>query len=534
MAATAGLYQVTSQNYLASRITQVQAFAQSLQAAGVDVLLPPGGHAVYLEMDAFFNGCDRKPDDFASVGFTLELLKDYGIRAAEAGPFGWAWDLKAPEERTKIPNLVRFAVPRYVMSDEHIGYTVAAIKELHSRRHTIPNVAITRGKNMRLRHFSSGLKPVPVEPASSRTYLAEGQRQLAHLSSAVDQDPAAKEQLLDALSLATGEWGQAEIGKQPGFSGWVSNVSNDNAPLEYSVAIDQSTGEAELRFLIEAQPSENTWTSLRHEALRLTEDIASKSGARVSLERFNLIRDIFLPPKRDPGGIMAAWHSCAMSPSGPEWKIYVDPAASGKAHAHSATREALTLLGMPDAWALIEKVMSASEHVVYFSLDLCPHADARVKVYVSHPGASAGEIARKHGAICPEADAYEIERFCVAMSGGSRGPFTAKPPLSCFAFTGADAGRPVGTVHFPLDAYSPHDAEARARVERYYATAAAPGVASLCLERYARVLSAVQRRPLARRPGIHAWASLKMNRGGKLTNAFYLSPEIFETSKSAH
>lgn len=532
MAATAGLYQVTSQAYLANRINQVQVFAQDLQAAGVSVLLPPGGHAVYLEMDAFFNGCDRKPDDFASVGFTLELLKDYGIRAAEAGPFGWAWDLKAPEERSKIPNLVRFAVPRHVMSEEHIKYTVAAIKELHSRRHTIPNVTITRGKNMRLRHFSSGLKPVPVEPVKNSSYISEGRRQLAHLSSAVDQDSAAKEQLLDALSSALGDWGHAEIGKQPGFSGWVSSVSNEHSPFEYSVAIDQRTGETELRFLIEAQPCENNWESLRHGALRLTEDIATKCGDRVSLERFNLIRDVFLPPKRDPGGIMAAWHSCAMSRSGPQWKIYLDPAVSGKAQASSTTREALSLLGMPGAWSLIDEVMSASDSVVYFSLDLPPHPEARVKVYVSHPGASAGEIARKHSTICPDADAYEIERFCVAMSGGSRGPFTAKPPLSCFAFTSADVSRPVGTVHFPLDAYAPHDAEARARVQRYYATAA-PGVAPLCLERYARVLSAVQRRPLARGPGIHAWVSLKMNRGGRLTNAFYLSPELFENPQSA-
>ena len=136
MAAAAGLYQVTNQSYLGGRITQVQQFAQKLQANGIAVLSPPGGHAVYLDMDAFFFGCNRKPEDFASVGFTLQLIKDYGIRAAEAGPFGWAYDLKKPDdpERAKIPNLVRFAVPRHVYSDEHINYTVAAIKELYDRK----------------------------------------------------------------------------------------------------------------------------------------------------------------------------------------------------------------------------------------------------------------------------------------------------------------------------------------------------------------------------------------------------------------
>jgi tryptophanase len=162
MATSAGLYQVIDQAYLRERITQVQSFAQKLQDNGIAVLSPPGGHAVYLDMDHFFSGCNRKLEDFPSVGFTLELLKNYGIRALEAGPFGWAYDLKPPEERAQIPNLVRFSVPRHVYSDEHINYTVAAVKELYDRRQTMPNVAITRGKTMKLRHFSAGLKPVPV------------------------------------------------------------------------------------------------------------------------------------------------------------------------------------------------------------------------------------------------------------------------------------------------------------------------------------------------------------------------------------
>lgn len=163
MATTAGLYQVTNQTYLRNRITQVQSFAQKLQSNGIAVLLPPGGHAVFLDMDYFFAGCNRKLEDFPSVGFTLELLKDYGIRALEAGPFGWGYDLKPPEERALIPNLVRFSVPRHVFSEEHINYTVEAVKKLYDRRHTMPNVVITRGKTMKLRHFAAGFKPVPAE-----------------------------------------------------------------------------------------------------------------------------------------------------------------------------------------------------------------------------------------------------------------------------------------------------------------------------------------------------------------------------------
>ncbi|KAI8207493.1 hypothetical protein K4K52_002223 [Colletotrichum sp. SAR 10_76] len=114
MAAAVGLYEVTKETYLADRIGQVKKFAEGLIAKGVPVLLPPGGHAIYLDMDGFFADCGRSYGEFASVGFTLELLKDYGIRACEAGPFGWEWDKKESitQDRDNIPNLVRFAVPR--------------------------------------------------------------------------------------------------------------------------------------------------------------------------------------------------------------------------------------------------------------------------------------------------------------------------------------------------------------------------------------------------------------------------------------
>lgn len=88
MTSVTGLYEVTNETYLRNRIGQVQSFAQELLKNGIAVLSPPGGYAVHLEMDEFFFGYNRKPDDFASVGFTLQLIRDFGIRSAESGPFG--------------------------------------------------------------------------------------------------------------------------------------------------------------------------------------------------------------------------------------------------------------------------------------------------------------------------------------------------------------------------------------------------------------------------------------------------------------
>ncbi|KAI1385611.1 beta-eliminating lyase [Hypoxylon trugodes] len=526
MAAAAGLYEGTKEYYLRNRISQVQSFAQKLLANGISVLSPPGGHAVYLDMDEFFYGCDRKLDGFASVGFTLELIKDYGIRAAEVGPFGWEWDKKSPEERKKIPNLVRFAVPRQVSSDQHIDYTVAAIKELYNRRHTIPNVEISRGKNMRLRHFQCGLKPVPVESGINGTYYSEAKRQISHLSRATGQDETAKEQLLDALRLSMGTWGQYSIPEEPGVSGWLSNVSNDGAPFEYSVQIDQRTGKAQLRFLVEAQPEGNTLTQLRQSTMYLNADVAQHYGTTVSLSRFGLIYDLFIPS--NPEGKFVAWHSCALAKGGPDWKIYLNPAASGQDEALSVTRKAFKRLGLESSWDLLERIMTPNDSIRYFSLDLSDDEDARVKVYVAHPDASASEIARKNMTICPDTSSYEIERFFDVMAGGSLGPYNSKSVLSCFAFTSKAPNKPIGTVHFPIVSHVKHDGEVQERVEKYLNAISAP---TAYREKYRGIVGAVQRRPLDQGRGIHAWVSLKQDSKG-VSNTFYVSPELFGTIKS--
>jgi len=160
MALAVGLYEVVKEPYLAERIWQVRDFARKLAQNGVPVVLPAGGHAVYINVEEFFKGINMEIDDFGGVGFTIELLKHYGIRACELGPFAFEWDTKTPEQRENILNLVRFAIPRNVYDSSHIDYAVAAITELYKNRDHIPKVRISRGTNLRLRHFQSGLQPV--------------------------------------------------------------------------------------------------------------------------------------------------------------------------------------------------------------------------------------------------------------------------------------------------------------------------------------------------------------------------------------
>ena len=160
MALTAGLFEIVKESYLHNRILQVRDFARKLAKSGVPIILPAGGHAVYIETDKFLEGTNLKIDDFGGVGITIELIKHYGIRACELGAFAFEWDKKSVEQQKSIINLVRFAIPRNVYSLQHINYTVEAIKEVYSNKNLVPKVKIKRGAHLRLRHFQSGLEPV--------------------------------------------------------------------------------------------------------------------------------------------------------------------------------------------------------------------------------------------------------------------------------------------------------------------------------------------------------------------------------------
>jgi tryptophanase len=155
-----GLFEVVNEAYLQSRIGQTHYFARRLTENGIPVILPAGGHAVYLDMNRFFRCTPNTMGDFRGIGLIIELIRRYGIRASEVGPFACEWDQKSEEQRQGILNLVRFAIPRNLYGKEHIDYAVAAITELHENEDVIPKMRITRGASLRLRHFQAWLEPV--------------------------------------------------------------------------------------------------------------------------------------------------------------------------------------------------------------------------------------------------------------------------------------------------------------------------------------------------------------------------------------
>ncbi|MBS6952262.1 MAG: tryptophanase [Enterocloster asparagiformis] len=158
MALACGLYECGRFEYLEERVKQCEYLAQGFYKAGVPVVLPAGGHGVYINMDRFFDG-KRGHESFAGAGFSLELIRRYGIRVSELGDFSMEYDLKTPEQQKEVCNVVRFAVNRSQLSKEHLDYVIAAVAELYKDRDSIPNMRITMGHKLPMRHFHAFLEP---------------------------------------------------------------------------------------------------------------------------------------------------------------------------------------------------------------------------------------------------------------------------------------------------------------------------------------------------------------------------------------
>lgn len=159
MALAAGLYECCNFNYLDERVKQCDYLAEGFYKAGVKgVVLPAGGHGVYINMDEFFDN-KRCHEKFAGQGFSLELIRRYGIRTSELGDYSMEYDLKTPEQQAEVCNVVRFAVNRSMYSQEHLDYVIAAVKALYEDRESIPNMRIVWGKNLPMRHFHAFLEP---------------------------------------------------------------------------------------------------------------------------------------------------------------------------------------------------------------------------------------------------------------------------------------------------------------------------------------------------------------------------------------
>ena len=156
-AITQGLDEVLDEHYLRYRLRSVEYLGEQLTAAGVPLLQPPGGHAIYLNAKKF---APHIPvDQYPGQALVVELYRIGGIRTVEIGSVMFG---KYAPDGSLIParmELVRLAIPRRVYTQSHIDFVVEVVTEAYKKREGLRGYRIIEEAPL-LRHFTARFAPL--------------------------------------------------------------------------------------------------------------------------------------------------------------------------------------------------------------------------------------------------------------------------------------------------------------------------------------------------------------------------------------
>jgi tyrosine phenol-lyase len=159
-----GLSEVLDEDYLGFRVGQVRHLGDMLDAAGVPIVKPVGGHAVYVDARRFLPHVPQS--QFPGQVLVVELYREFGIRAVEVGSlmFGHKDPQTGRDVYPKL-DLVRLAIPRRVYTSEHMRYVADSVIEIHRKRDSLRGLKLEYEAPV-LRHFTARLKEL--EPAATQ------------------------------------------------------------------------------------------------------------------------------------------------------------------------------------------------------------------------------------------------------------------------------------------------------------------------------------------------------------------------------
>ena len=145
-----GLEEVVQEDYLHYRIASTQYVARHIAEAGVPIMQPAGGHAVYIDARRFLPHIS--PLEYPGQSLSVELYKHGGIRGCEIGTamFGLQPD---GQEKPAQMDLVRLAIPRRMYTQSQMDYVIEVVLEVFENRDQLRGMKFVRQPRA-LRHFT--------------------------------------------------------------------------------------------------------------------------------------------------------------------------------------------------------------------------------------------------------------------------------------------------------------------------------------------------------------------------------------------
>jgi tyrosine phenol-lyase len=152
-----GLDEILDEHYLQYRIRSVEYLGERLTKAGVAILQPPGGHAIYLDAKRIIPHVPSK--HYPGQALVVELYRVGGIRSVEIGSVMFGKYNSKGELLPSRMELVRLAIPRRVYTQSHIDYVIEVVIETFHKRQSLKGYRIIEEAPM-LRHFTAKFSPL--------------------------------------------------------------------------------------------------------------------------------------------------------------------------------------------------------------------------------------------------------------------------------------------------------------------------------------------------------------------------------------
>ena len=152
-----GMREMVDDAYIESRVEQVQRFGQALLEAGIPIVEPVGGHAVFIDAKRFLPHLSQ--DVFPAQALAAEIYLEGGVRSMERGVVSAGRDPKTGKHRYPKLELVRLTIPRRVYTDSHLAYVVDVCRGVYERRDGIRGLEMVY-EPPQLRFFQARFQPL--------------------------------------------------------------------------------------------------------------------------------------------------------------------------------------------------------------------------------------------------------------------------------------------------------------------------------------------------------------------------------------
>ena len=153
-----GLYEALEEDYLAYRLGQTSYLATRLKEYGVQMIEPPGGHAIYIDAGHMLPHIPQA--EFPGQALSIAMYLEGAIRGCEIGSVMFAHpDPDTGKMVYPKLELVRLAIPRRTYTQSHLDYVAETIGEISQRGKQLRGFKFTYAPEL-LRHFTARFEPL--------------------------------------------------------------------------------------------------------------------------------------------------------------------------------------------------------------------------------------------------------------------------------------------------------------------------------------------------------------------------------------